>query len=79
MRVRFLKMVATSRGGFNPGETADVPKKLGEAWCKAGLALPDGKAESKETDVEKAAADVEAKALAEKAAAEKAAETGEKS
>ena len=38
MRVRILKMIATKLGGFNPGEVANVPKKLGKAWCEAGLA-----------------------------------------
>lgn len=41
MRVRILKMIATSLGGFNPGEVADVPKKIGQAWCAAGLACED--------------------------------------
>lgn len=50
MKVRILKMIATSRGGFNPGETADVPKKLGQAWCDAGLAVPDGKAKTEEDE-----------------------------
>ena len=41
MKVRILKMIATSRGGFNPGDTADVPKKLGQAWCDNQLAMED--------------------------------------
>jgi len=41
MRIRIKKMIATSHGGFNPGEVADVPKKLGQAWCDAGLAMED--------------------------------------
>lgn len=41
MRVRILKFVATARGGFNPGEVTDVPRKLGESWCAAGLACQD--------------------------------------
>jgi len=50
MRVRILKMIATKLGGFNPGEVVDVPKKLGEAWCEAGLACQDKSLDgSKET------------------------------
>lgn len=41
MRVRILKMIATKLGGFNPGEVVNVPKKLGQAWCDAGLAMQD--------------------------------------
>jgi len=54
MRVRILKFIVTARGGFNPGEVADVPKKLGEAWCADGLAEEDksldGAKETKEKE-----------------------------
>jgi len=53
MRVRILKMIATGLGGFNPGEVAEVPKKLGQAWCDAGVAMQekslDGAKETKAT------------------------------
>ena len=38
MRVRILRFIVTAKGGFNPGEVAIVPKKLGQAWCDDGLA-----------------------------------------
>lgn len=41
MRIRILRFIVTAKGGFNPGEVADVPKKLGEAWCADGLAMED--------------------------------------
>lgn len=38
MRIRFLKGVASVYGGFSAGTTADIPDKVAQGWCEAGIA-----------------------------------------
>ena len=38
MRIKFLKGVASVYGGFSAGVTADIPDKVAQGWCDAGIA-----------------------------------------
>ena len=41
MRVRIMKMIITAKGSFKPGDVANVNKKIGKGWCRAGIACQD--------------------------------------
>lgn len=40
MRIRILKSMAGPLGAWAPGNVADVPAEVAEAWVRAGLAAP---------------------------------------
>jgi len=53
MRVRTLKPLVSSYGGFPPGVVVDVPDKVARQWCKVGLAMQDKSLDgAKESKVE---------------------------
>ena len=41
MRLRTLKPLMSSYGGFPPGVIVNVPAKVGKNWCRIGLAMQD--------------------------------------
>lgn len=41
MRVRILKAIISSIGGYSPGMVANLPKKVAESWIKAGIAMEE--------------------------------------
>ena len=41
MRVRIIKPIISSYGGFPPGVVVDVPDSVGKNWCKVGIAMQD--------------------------------------
>ena len=51
MKVRIIKPIISSYGGFHPGTAVDIPDSVGETWCRVGIVMQekslDGATETK--------------------------------